>query len=216
MKSYYNIYIYLLNIIILFLLLIFINRDQFNIIIDTYNIEEDKALVTFLKDGRMIDVIERVKINCDCIIIYEQDVSNSIRFKIFYIKDWSNVKNIDSKLEKYIKREIEIYYKKYFSEIKNDYKSALASVSLENILSRNELIKENEINKFNIKIAQSRGYVINMLNYKYIKQNYIINVNKYNDHYPSKQLKIIISIIFLLIIFLKINEILKINYEKKQ
>ena len=201
-----------LNLIILIIISVLVNQQSYKIIYDTYEIKKDKILVSFLKDEKFNEVINRLKNKCECLILYEPDVSETIRFKVFHFNTSDKVNKIDAKLRDYIKLEIKNQYYEKTAEFIYDYKSALSNLSIDNLLSKDDLKKEIEIDKFNLRLQQSRAYSQTYLYRKYIKNNDNIDIKNYKDYYPSAQLLLIINIIIVIYLIKNIYIINKLKF----
>lgn len=201
-----------LNLIILIIISILVNQQSYKIFYDTYEIKKDKILVSFLKDEKFNEVINRLKNKCECLILYEPDVSESIRFKIFHFNTLDKLNKIDAKLRDYIKLEIKNQYDEKAAEFIYDYKIAISNLSIDNLLSNDDLKKEIEIDKFNLRLQQSRAYSQTYLDRKYIKNNYNIDIKIYKDYYPSAQLLLLINIIIFIYLIKNIYIISKLKF----
>lgn len=191
-----------LNLINLILILTVIlnNIDYLKIKIVTIEIKHDSSLVKFLKSrNSFANNLNTISDRCDCLLIYEVDVSESIRFKS-YLLPWEvnsseKLKNI---ISEFVRQEIKLYAVDENS-LDTYLLKKLNEISMEVLNNRNQKLKIIALAEY-VKSTQKIFYESNYyLSQRYIKENNSIDLAETVNLYPSFQIKLILNIIFIFI-----------------
>ena len=189
------------KIIILFIFFVIINSDFFKINITTMDVYEDTVLVSYLKEKNtsIFNELEKIKLNCKCLIIYEIGVTQSLRFKIY---EFGNKSEYD-----YISSSILMGFKNIIQSENLSYTQKLDSVLMlfQRVLNQDKIyIKPSDKNYVKELIQVSlQNSQLQSFRLDYLKNRYHdianFNVSIYENKYPSYQLSIIFNFSLLII-----------------